>query len=214
MFCSKLIDSTWLLLQCNQSYTRERTTTENSETRFLGSRPRLYFWESKWREKNKTCFLLSVNIEARPRLVFLSFNVETRPRLFFPESPCWDETETHVGKGFKSRTLLQKPWDCSYSLHGRQDFSILRHGSCDCSIPSWTQRLQRALSCSKRNQTVYIFSQIQIIEIWSWFLCHIGKIKVRVACYVSEINLRYAWNMLGICLNYSWDMCDITMIFD
>ena len=71
--------------------------TENSETRFLGlrPRPRLYIWESQWRDETETFFfwvsisrrdrdffLLSLNVETRPRL-FWSLNIETRPRLLY-----------------------------------------------------------------------------------------------------------------------------------
>ena len=58
--------------------------------------------------RDRDFFLLSLNIETRPRLFFsesqcrdetetfflLSLNVETRPRLFFSESQYRDETET------------------------------------------------------------------------------------------------------------------------
>ena len=103
------------------SFLHVRSRAGCSETRFLGSRPRLCFFESQWRDETETFFLLSLNIETRPRLFFSesqcrdetetffllslnvetrprlffqSLNIETRPRLFFSESQYRDETET------------------------------------------------------------------------------------------------------------------------
>ena len=101
----------FLKIYFRRSYLREfKVKTENSETRFLGSRPRprLHFQKSQWRDETETFlflvsisrrdqdffflvsmsrrdrdfFLLSLNVETRPRL-FRSLNIETRPRLFF-----------------------------------------------------------------------------------------------------------------------------------
>ena len=97
---------------------------ENSATRFFGSRPRprLYFQESQWRDKTETFFLLSLNIETRPRLFFLSLNVEMRLRLFSSESQFWDETETVSESQYRDKTeTLYKTWLLSFyvkrSLH-------------------------------------------------------------------------------------------------
>ena len=68
--------------------------TENSETRFFGSRPRHHFQKSQWQDKIETSFLLSLNIETRPQLFFFVSMLRWDRDFFSSEFQCWDETET------------------------------------------------------------------------------------------------------------------------
>ena len=89
-------------------------------------------------------------------LVFSILVQRYSPLLNLGMAPCWQGRQkirkrlylililrfTHAPKGVQSRTLLHKHWDCIYFL----------------------QRLQIVRSCSKRNQNVDYFSQIQMTD--------------------------------------------------